>query len=50
MYVKSGLWGSVSNVGEIPGAGLGRLRAINFELNGATQTSEAATEAVNVST
>ena len=36
MYVKSGLWDSVSNVVEFPGAGLGRLRTINSELNGAT--------------
>ena len=36
---------SVSSVVEFPGAGLSRLRTINSELNGATQTSEAATEA-----
>ena len=30
---------------EFPGAGLGRLRTINSELNGANLTSEAATEA-----
>ena len=36
---------SVSSVVEFPGAGLGRLITINSELNGATQTSEAATEA-----
>ena len=36
---------SVSNVVELPGAGLGRRITINSELNGATQTSEAATEA-----
>ena len=36
---------SVSNVVEFPGAGLGRQRTMNSELNGATWPSEAATEA-----
>ena len=36
---------SVSSVVEFPGAGLSRLRTINSDLNGATKTSEAATEA-----
>ena len=36
---------SVSNIVEFLGSGLGRQRTINFELNGATWTSEAATEA-----
>ena len=36
---------SVSSVVEFPGEGLSRLRTINSELNGATQPSEAATEA-----
>ena len=40
-----GVRSSVSSVVEFPGAGLSRLRAINSELNGATQPFEAATEA-----
>ena len=40
-----GLDTSVSRVVEFPGACLGRLRTINFELISATYTSEAATEA-----
>ena len=36
---------TVNRVVEFPGAGLSRLRTINSELNGAIQTSEAATEA-----
>ena len=40
---------SVNNVVGFPGAGLGRLITINFELNGVTYTSEAATEAGRVS-
>ena len=43
---KGERWGaSVNRVVEFPGAGLGRLITINSELNGAIQTSEAATEA-----
>ena len=39
------MWISVNSVVEFPGAGLGRMKTINSELNGAIQTSEAATEA-----
>ena len=42
---SAGLDISVSRVVEFPGAGLSRPKTINSEPNGATQTSEAATEA-----
>ena len=46
---KTGLFTSVSNIVELLGAGLGRMITINSELNGASQTSEAATEAERAS-
>ena len=42
---KKNIHDSVNSIVEFPGAGLGRLRTINYDLNGAIQISEAAKKA-----